>query len=65
MIDATALDRGFAPAYVNDRMDLFKVVGADRIHLRADRGPNAFKMIPIVNGKRGRAAWIPRHLISH
>lgn len=42
----------------------YRVVGSAKTHLKADRHPNAFKMIPIENGQRGSAVWIKRHLVS-
>jgi hypothetical protein len=42
----------------------YRVAGSTKTHLKADRHPNAFKMIPIENGQRGSAYWVPRHLVS-
>lgn len=42
----------------------YRVAGSDQTFLKADRHPNAFKMIPIINGDKGQATWIPRHLVS-
>lgn len=64
MIDATELDLiGEFPAY--SAIKTYRVAGSDKTYLKADRHPNAFKMIPIENGARGRAIWIKRHLVSH
>lgn len=42
----------------------YRVSGDARTFLKADRHPNAFKMIPITNGEKGQATWIPRHKVS-
>lgn len=66
MIDATEMNLiGIGEFGVIPATKTYRVVGSTKTHLKADRHPNAFKMIPIENGRKGRAIWIKRHLVSH
>jgi hypothetical protein len=64
MIDATELDL-ISEFSAYPAVKTYRVAGSTKTHLKADRHPNAFKMIPIENGVKGPATWVPRHLVSH
>lgn len=65
MLNANSLDLiaishyGLTPA-----VKTYQVAGDSRTFLKVDRHPNAFKMIPIIDGAKGPATWVPRHLVS-
>lgn len=66
MMNADSLDLISVSHFgVTPAIKTFRVVGDSRTFLKADRHPNAFKMIPIDNGTKGAAIWIKRHLISN
>lgn len=66
MIDATALNLiGIGEFGQINPIKTYRVRGQEGVtFLKADRHPNAFKMIPIINGRKGSPFWIPRHLVS-
>lgn len=67
MIDATFLNLvGVAEfGITTPAIRFYQVVGSTKAHLMADRSPGNwdFKMIPIKNGRREAARWMPRHLV--